>query len=376
MNYVIVSIISVVAIILGTVIMLYNSTIPKIEKFDFALVAVFIIIEFIIDSIIFSDIVNNVTLIKILKAIEFSLTPIIATIFAKIIAHIRFWNRIKWIFYIIFLINLILCTASIFVPIMFDISNNFEYIRTDLSVFYFMCLIIDIVLIVYISNHTIIQNNKKYDIYLISIIILLIIGVTIRELIIDSNSDWLCLAFCYYIFSMYIINGYNSVDSLTSLLNRKSYDNRINLVCYDTAIIMFDANNFKEINDTYGHQSGDLALSIIGKTIYDTFYKYGFCHRYGGDEFIVVIKRGMLNKLTMNNSYKSSKAAINELVNRFHKSLEKESKTYPILKYGVSVGYGIYYPKNDDGSNNLVEDAIKEADKMMYENKNKNKKEK
>ena len=79
----------------------------------------------------------------------------------------------------------------------------------------------------------------------------------------------------------------------------------------------------------------------------------------------------MLNKLTMNNPHKSSKDAINELINTFNKTLEKESKTYPILKYGVSVGYDIYYPKKEDGSNNLVEDAIKEADKMMYENKNK-----
>ena len=52
--------------------------------------------------------------------------------------------------------------------------------------------------------------------------------------------------------------------------------------------IYFDLDNFKLINDTYGHQEGDRALAATGEMMQREFPE-GFCARMGGDEFMIVI---------------------------------------------------------------------------------------
>lgn len=56
-----------------------------------------------------------------------------------------------------------------------------------------------------------------------------------------------------------------------------------------TAIIMFDADNFKQLNDKYGHQLGDRVLSQIGHIMKQTIHEDGYVGRYGGEEFIAIL---------------------------------------------------------------------------------------
>ena len=57
---------------------------------------------------------------------------------------------------------------------------------------------------------------------------------------------------------------------------------------------MIDANDFKLINDTYGHQCGDWALAKISEAILNVYSKVGFCYRIGGDEFCVILRQNVL----------------------------------------------------------------------------------
>lgn len=52
------------------------------------------------------------------------------------------------------------------------------------------------------------------------------------------------------------------------------------------AIHFVDADNFKQINDTYGHERGDLILKRIAQVLLEKCRKDGYVYRYGGDEFI------------------------------------------------------------------------------------------
>ena len=102
-------------------------------------------------------------------------------------------------------------------------------------------------------------------------------------------------------------------DSLTGLLNRKSFDDEVNkIIKYNswasnpvnglenrrkkppshakTWLGIFDIDHFKRINDTYGHVFGDEILIFISNIIKSTFRPSDLLYRYGGEEFVAVVK--------------------------------------------------------------------------------------
>ena len=88
------------------------------------------------------------------------------------------------------------------------------------------------------------------------------------------------------------------IDNLTGLYNsRYLYDtlireyNRCERFNLKLSLIMLDIDNFKEVNDTYGHQCGDTVLREVGKLLQAILRGYDFAVRYGGDEFIVVLSQ-------------------------------------------------------------------------------------
>ena len=78
------------------------------------------------------------------------------------------------------------------------------------------------------------------------------------------------------------------IDTLTHLLNRRSYESRLALLRGHAVIYYFDVDEFKSVNDTFGHGVGDAVLAEVGSTIYAVFSKVGYCYRIGGDEFCVI----------------------------------------------------------------------------------------
>jgi diguanylate cyclase (GGDEF)-like protein/putative nucleotidyltransferase with HDIG domain len=85
-------------------------------------------------------------------------------------------------------------------------------------------------------------------------------------------------------------------DPLTGLPNTRSLFNhltrelaRAERLKSEVALVVMDLNDFKEINDHYGHQFGDVALRQVGNVLRATIRPYDMCVRYAGDEFIVVL---------------------------------------------------------------------------------------
>ncbi len=84
------------------------------------------------------------------------------------------------------------------------------------------------------------------------------------------------------------------VDGLTGLLNRKAFNRMISHLKKGNSeygIIMIDIDHFKQINDTYGHQNGDVALGRLGQLIQTENTTDVHCYRYGGEEFVIVLER-------------------------------------------------------------------------------------
>lgn len=81
-------------------------------------------------------------------------------------------------------------------------------------------------------------------------------------------------------------------DGLTQVLNRTAFEEALlGTRTGEEAMVIFDINSFKQVNDRYGHQAGDELLCQAARCIQRAFGPYGSCYRIGGDEFAVLLPR-------------------------------------------------------------------------------------
>ncbi len=149
-----------------------------------------------------------------------------------------------------------------------------------------------------------------------------------------------------------------SQDALTGLNNRRNMERMLRT--YEAGqnraatLIMLDINDFKHINDQYGHNSGDMALIQVANILRTTFNGTpAFLARYGGDEFAIVFPEG---------EDRLAKEAVQKIKNNF----DHFSKTnhFP-FRLSVSIGYAVSTEKSD----NRIANLLKEADENMYRDK-------
>lgn len=147
--------------------------------------------------------------------------------------------------------------------------------------------------------------------------------------------------------NLYLMNFYR--DALTMAYSRMYLEDFMPNFENADGIAILDIDNFKAINDTYGHQFGDIALRFISETINECMGEGGILIRYGGDEFLIIFPKisedGFYNK-------------INEIKETISNSVLESCKE---LRFEVSIG-GVYKVKP-------LMDAIAKADQAMYEEK-------
>ena len=116
-----------------------------------------------------------------------------------------------------------------------------------------------------------------------------IIQVALPEL----HVTWLCVTLLSVLYFIYCSEMWNQLDALTRLLNQNSYLKQTGGVRYKGGVlVVFDVDDFKQINDQYGHIQGDLCLAGIAECIKKSYANFGYCYRIGGDEFCVLLKNG------------------------------------------------------------------------------------
>jgi len=152
-------------------------------------------------------------------------------------------------------------------------------------------------------------------------------------------------------------------DLLTGLYNRYYFNETIvrdvekaNRLDECLSFIVLDVNNFKRINDTYGHQHGDGVLKECAAILRRSVRKSDFLCRYGGDEFIIVTQSTNCD-------------ASGELVRRINENTQQWNSEYSSMDYDLSfsIGCAVW----DKGSDLM--DVIHRADQAMYEDKKSNK---
>ena len=83
-----------------------------------------------------------------------------------------------------------------------------------------------------------------------------------------------------------------STDSLTGLLNRRSFEERVAAIRRETPLMSFgmaDLDHFKQLNDTYGHETGDRALRLFAQVLSGSVRAQDVVGRHGGEEFVIAL---------------------------------------------------------------------------------------
>ena len=197
------------------------------------------------------------------------------------------------------------------------------------------------------------QHKEKNTLEMCSIVCFAIIGLAIQMFNPEIKSCWVTVAIDSMLFYMHYNGVILHIDSLTDLLNKRSYHSYMEYCAKKTfALIILDVNEFKIINDMYGHLFGDNVLAVMAKIIKQTYGKHGKCYRIGGDEFAVIIPEKAIHRLQ-------------EMSNQLEFNIQEEKNKLPELPT-ISYGWSIHKPGRDS-----IKKTIEDADKEMYENKKK-----
>ena len=149
-------------------------------------------------------------------------------------------------------------------------------------------------------------------------------------------------------------------DSLTGLYNRRVLEELLNVEeskrsPAPLAILLLDVDDFKKINDTFGHPAGDRVLSVLGNLLQDNCRKENIVARYGGEEFAVLLANTGLTA-----------AAALKAAERLRKVLGAQDFAFSGHKVRLTVSIGVAY---SSGNSAVPETMLARADQALYQAK-------
>jgi diguanylate cyclase (GGDEF)-like protein len=150
------------------------------------------------------------------------------------------------------------------------------------------------------------------------------------------------------------LSGLNNRAQFMSLARREfDWAKRNN---EELSLLIMDLDNFKVINDTFGHAAGDEMIREIGNIILTSFRKTDIAGRIGGEEFAVVLKNASLKE--------AKKAA-----EKFRETVAKRKVIYDEKEISFTVSIGVAAIRDNTRDINDIEDIFKKADDALYKAK-------
>lgn len=191
---------------------------------------------------------------------------------------------------------------SWFTPFYFYITADNQYIRGPLYSFHFMLGVSQTVYAFFLTlkeaKSDVNRIHRKRNRSLLIYPLFPMIGAFFQYAIANLSTIWLgtVLSFLYSFFNLQ--SAQITQDPLTSLSNRRHFDSYLEQMTLNFSqpgvlfLLMIDLNDFKQINDSFGHLTGDEALKHVSRVLIKALPRNDFLARIGGDEFAIVGIRG------------------------------------------------------------------------------------
>lgn len=281
----------------------------------------------------------------------FSMTPLISVLLATVFgnAKVRELGLVLLPCYA----NALLALLSPVYGFIFTVSQEGAYQRGSLFAVFIAAYIWGVMVLL----GAIVNAGKRYRYRLrgklLAMFAFLILGTTTQIVFPAVHTSWTSVTLVLALHYGFVCEFNGSLDALTKLYNRKSYASEIERLKKKThfAVILMDVDDFKRVNDLYGHPYGDQCLAKLAALMHETFYKIGTCYRIGGDEFCVLCSTVDEEKLTSEMQFLTAKIEVCRV----------QDPLLPWISYGCHICVGAQ-------GENIIQ-TIQAADRQMYASK-------
>jgi diguanylate cyclase (GGDEF)-like protein len=285
------------------------------------------------------------------NVIGFSLTPMIPLALIAIF-DTKLLRKRKWLL-LPTVVNLALTVSSLFNGMIFMIDASNRYFRgSHYSIFVAVYGINLLFLLVYTLYIT--QKYRYPIIGKVSALLVFTVVCTSIQLVNPAAcSTWHCVTISLILYFLLMSDFDCSFDPLSGLYNRYTFDKAVKQMTHkgSLSIVVLDINDFKNINDTYGHFYGDIVIKEVAATIRESFDRCCQCYRIGGDEFAVICDE-------------TDHAIIELQLEKMNHALAQKRKLDQRIP-SVAYGYSIYRQGEDSDFGKTFHDA----DAKMYQSK-------
>jgi len=204
-----------------------------------------------------------------------------------------------------------------------------------------------------------IQTTYKQTYFILFLFLFLFtVSLGFNVILLSSKVVWTVMTALLLFTYLFIIVNESKTDSLTGLNNRSSFFEFAKKLSRfisgeSWSIVLININNFKSINNVYGHLEGDIALRTLSNIIKINARKADFTARYGGDEFVIITRS--------ENNLEDLITIIIEKLDSYNTSSEKP------YNLEINYGSGVF---TSDGSIS-IDDFLKHLDEIIRNNSGK-----
>lgn len=306
----------------------------------------------------------NRVIYYIVTVVNFILNPVlplnwVTYVDFQIFNNERRIKKLRKIFSIPILINAAAVILSPVFGTVFYIDSLNVYHRGS---FYIIMTIVNYIMILY-SIIIVLFNKNKIEVGKFNSLVVFplptLISTIIQNKFCGISIIWAGFTLSIIIVYISIQNRRLNTDYLTDLYNRRQLDTYLKEKIENSessskfAAIMIDVDDFKTINDKFGHQVGDEALIYTAEILKKSFSKKDFISRYAGDEFVIILN--IKNRTNL-------KDKVEKLNKNLHENNLKSNRAY---KISLSMGYAVY----NYTSKMSADKFMKLIDSRMYESK-------
>lgn len=214
---------------------------------------------------------------RAVKFLELSLAPAIPVVFGAGIYPVR---KARWLM-IPLITHMVIEFTSMFLGITYYIDARSVYTHCRFYGLYYFAYGMGVLFLI----ERVVQFTRSYQnrnlISLTCIMAYVLFGVVLQAVVPQMRIVWLSVCIGVSLFYNYYCNLLQEIDPLTMLLNRRSFEKRMGDRRICGVLLVADVNDFKRVNDRYGHRYGDQCLTRLGTALKEIYGKYGLCYQIG-----------------------------------------------------------------------------------------------